>query len=442
MTRKTLLPSMSFSLTRRDVLAAATAASFAPSTALAQNGTIPSSSRELWQWVRNQPVLEPRLAYLDVASGGPTVRAAMAAEYRAREAQSYRLATMSTPGYWATETTRLATRVAAFLGCDANELCFTHGAGEALSLIAGGLDLNAGDEIITTSREHPAALAPWLVLARRRGVVIKQIDLPAPLGGPEQALGLFAGATTERTKVFLFSHVQHADGALLPVADLCQFARQRNIISVVDGAQALGMLDFQVRDFGCDFYAGCFHKWLGGTHGTGFLYVRREMLDRLWPIAPHGLDASPSIFSPTEGNGHEDVPAALHKLGNLVPRLWPALRGVESALEFQQQIGRSRIEARVRELAIYARLRLQQLSEAEILTPARPGYWGGILTLRSSRHSGADLATALARGHQVYVRSLDWPGSDRGAVRISVHIFNTHDEVDRLVRGLDRALKL
>src|SRR5690606_24451488 len=101
MTRKTLLPSMSFSLTRRDVLAAATAASFAPSTALAQNGTIPSSSRELWQWVRNQPVLEPRLAYLDVASGGPTVRAAMAAEYRAREAQSYRLATMSTPGYWA-----------------------------------------------------------------------------------------------------------------------------------------------------------------------------------------------------------------------------------------------------------------------------------------------------------------------------------------------------
>ncbi len=431
------------SLTRRDVLtAAAGVASLTSTASLAQNGTIPSSSRELWQWVRTQPVLEPQLAYLDVASAGPTVRAAMASEYRAREAQSFGLATTRAPGYWSTETTRLATRFSAFLGCDAEEICFTRGAGEALSFVAGGLDLNAGDEILTTSREHPSALTPWLVMARRRGVIIKQIDLPAPLNGPEQALGLFAGATTERTKMFAFSHVQYSDGALLPVADLCQFAKQRNIATVVDGAQAVGMLDFQLRDLGCDFYAGSFHKWLAGSHGTGFLYVRREMLDRLWPIEPRGLDASPPIFVPTQSIGHEDVPAALHKLGNSVPTLWPALRGVESALEFQQQIGRSKIEARIRELAIYARLRLQQLSNAELLTPARPGLWAGILTLRSSKHSGADLASSLAKGHRVFVRGLEWPGSELGAVRISLHIFNSHDEVEKLLQGLDRALKL
>lgn len=431
------------SLTRREVLTAAAAlASLGSTASFAQNGSIPSSSRELWQWARTQPVLEQQLAYLDAASAGPTVRAAMASEYRAREAQSFGLATTTAPGYWSTETTRIATRVATFLGCDADELCFTRGAGEALSFVAGGLDLNAGDEVVTTSREHPAALAPWLVLARRRGVVIKQIDLPAPLTGPEQVLGLFAGATTERTKVFAFSHVQYSDGALLPVSDLCQFAKQRGIATLVDGAQAVGMLDFQIRDLGCDFYAGCFHKWLGGSHGTGFLYVRREMLDRLWPIEARGLDASPPIFVPAPALGHEDVPAALHKLGNIVPTLWPALRGVESALEFQQRIGRSKIEARIRELAIYARLRLQQLDGAELLTPARPGLWAGILTLRSAKHTGEDLATALAKGHRVFVRSLEWPGSDRGAVRISLHIFNTHDEVERLLQGLDRALKL
>lgn len=417
-------------------------ASLGSASASAQNGTIPSSSRELWQWVKTQPVLEPQLAYLDVASAGPTLRAAMATEYRSRDAQSFGLASLSTPSYWSTETTKLATRFAAFLGCDADEICFTHGAGEALSFVAGGLDLNAGDEILTTTREHPAALAPWLVLARRRGVVVKQIELPAPLSGPEQVLGLFAGATTERTKVFAFSHVQYSDGALLPVADLCQFARQRNIMTVVDGAQAVGMLDFQLRDLGCDYYAGCFHKWLGGTHGTGFLYVRREMLDRVWPIEPRGLDSSPPIFVPIAAAGHEDVPAALHKLGNVVPKLWPALRGVESALEFQQQVGRSRIEARIRELAIYARLRLQQLSDVELLTPGRPGLWAGILTLRSAKHSGSDLAMSLARGHRVFVRGLEWPESAQGALRISVHIFNTHDEVEKLLQGLDRALKL
>lgn len=443
MTDKIPADPMTFPLTRRDLLmGAATAASLGAATALAQNGAIPSSSRELWQWVRTQPVLDPQFAYLDVASAGPTLRAAMANEYRARDTQSFGLASTGTPAYWSTETTRLATRFAAFLGCDADEICFTHGAGEALSYVAGGLDLNAGDEILTTSLEHPAALAPWLVLARRRGVVVKQIDLPAPLGGPEQVLGLFAGATTERTKVFAFSHVQYADGALLPVADVCQFARQRNIATVVDGAQAVGMLDFQLRDLGCDYYAGCFHKWLGGTHGTGFLYVRREALDRLWPIAPRGLDASPPIFVPTQSAGHEDVPAALHKLGNVVPKLWPALRGVESALEFQQQIGRSKIEARIRELAIYARLRLQQLGDAEILTPARPGLWAGILTLRSAKHPGSVLATALARGHRVFAKALEWPESELGALRVSLHIFNTHDEVERLLQGLDRALKL
>jgi selenocysteine lyase/cysteine desulfurase len=443
MSDKTPIPSMPFTMNRRDVLGAAAAfASLGATTSFAQNGTVPSSSRELWQWVRTQPVLEPQFAYFDVASAGPTLRAAMASEYRARDAQSFSLATTSAPGYWSTETTRIATRIAGFLGCDPDEILFTHGAGEGLSQIAFGLDLNAGDEVLTTSREHPAALAPWLVLARRRGIVVKQLDLPAPLSGPEQALGLFAGATTERTKVFAFSHVQYADGALLPVADLCQFARHRNIATIVDGAQATGMLDFQLRDLGCDFYAGCFHKWLGGTHGTGFLYVRREMLDRVWPMSPRGLDASPPVFVPTQSLGNEDVPAALHKFGNVVPRLWPALRGVESALEFQQQVGRSKIEARIRELAIYARLRLQQLSSVEMLTPARPGLWAGILTLRSAKHVGTDLALSLARGHRVYVRGLEWPESKLGAVRISVHIFNTHDEVEKLQQGLDRALKL
>ena len=415
----------------------------AGAAAVSQNSLpIPGSSRELWQWVKTQPVLEAQIAYLDVASSGPTLRAAMAAEYRARELQSLGLAATGTEGHWATESTRQATRFATFLGCDADELLFTRGAGEALSTVAHGLDLNPGDEVLTTTREHPSFISPWLALARRRGIVLKQIDLPAPLTGPEQALGLFAGAVTERTKVMAFSHVQYADGALLPVSDLCQFARQRNILTLVDGAQALGMIDFLVRDLGCDFYATCFHKWLGGSHGSGALYVRREALDRIWPVEPRGWDASPPVITPTKSFGHENTPAALHKLGNNVPHLWPALRGGESALELHQQIGRSRIEARVRELAIYARLRLQQLADVELLTPGRPGLWAGILSLRSAKHTGTELATALAKGHRVFARGLQWPGNEQGALRVSLHMFNTHDEVEKLLQGLERALKI
>ena len=433
------------SLTRRDLLAAGAglAATTALSTAAGQTvtpvPTMPTSNRELWQWVRTQPMLDTQLTYLDVASGGPTLRAAMAAEYRAREVQSIGLANAA--ARWTDETNRLATRFAAFLGCEPDEVQFTRGAGEALGLAIAGLDLAPGDEIITTTREHPAALSPWLVLARRRDLVVKQIELPTPLSGPEQPLGLFAGAVTERTKVLAFSHVQYDDGAALPVRELCAFARQRSILSVVDGAQALGMVDFAVRDLGCDVYATCCHKWLSGSHGTGVLYVRREVLDRLWPLEPRGLDSVPPVFTPTDAEGNSDVPAALHKLGNIVPYAWPALRGVEAALEFQQTVGRSKIEARVRELAIYARLRLQQLTGLEMLTPARPGLWAGILTFRVPGKRATELAAAVERTHRVHVRAVRWPNGADGALRVSPHIFTTHDDIEKLVQGLQFALR-
>jgi len=432
-------------LTRRDLLAASAglAAATALPTADAQTVTtvpnMPTSARELWQWVRTQPMLDNQVAYLDVASGGPTLRAAMASEYRAREVQSLGLANAAER--WTAETNRLAQRFGAFLGCEPDEVLFTRGAGEALGLAIAGLDLAPGDEIITTTREHPAALSPWLVQARRRELVVKQIELPMPLTGPEQPLGLFAGAVTERTKVIAFSHVQYDDGALLPVKELCAFARQKGILSIVDGAQALGMIDLSLHDLGCDLYATCFHKWLSGCHGTGALYVRREVLDKLWPVEPRGLDSVPPVFSPTDAEGNADVPAALHKLGNIVPYAWPALRGVEAALEFQLTVGRSKIEARIRELAIYARLRLQQLTGIEMLTPARPGLWAGILTLRAPGKQAIDLASAIERSHRAHVRAVRSPRDAGGALRLSPNIFTTHDDIEKLVQGLQLALR-
>lgn len=425
-------------ITRRELLASSLgAAALATSGSALAQPVIPTVSRELWQWVRTQPMLDGRIAWLDAASVGPTLRLSMASEYRAREAQSGELASFAGTDRWSFETKRLATRFAAFAGCDADEVLFTHGTGEAVSTVAAGLDLASGDEIVTSAQEHPAALSPWLFQARRRGVVVKQVPLPAALTGPQQALDLLASAITERTKVLAFSHVQYADGALLPVRELCQLARQRNIVSVVDGAQAFGMLDFNLRDLGCDFYAASFHKWLLGSHGTGMLYVRREMLDRLWPLTPRSFDTYPPVVTPTQSAGQRDVPATLHKLGNVVPRLWPSLRGSEAALDLHQQIGRGRIEARVRELALYARLRLQQIDGIQLPTPSLPGLWGGILTFRLPGKAANEMATTLARVNRVYVSSLNWPDTTEGALRLSLHMFNTHDEIDLLMRGLE-----
>jgi isopenicillin-N epimerase len=436
-------PTPSAVLTRRDVLTAAAALTSlsVASTATAQSlPELPSTPRELWQWVRTQPVMEPLLAYLDTAVGGPTWRLSMANEYRAREVQSLQIASLSRGERWVQESNRIATRIGAFCGCDADEVLFTRGAGEGLGLVANGLDLQAGDEVLTTTLEHPTALSPWLVLARRRGIVVKQLSLPSPMSGPEEALGLFAGAVTDRTKVLCFSHVQYADGTLMPVKDLCQFARQRNLVTLVDGAQALGMIEVDLHELGCDFYATNFYKWLGGSHGTGMLYVRREMLDRLWATTPRGLDASPPVFFPSSSIANDVPAAALHKLGNAVPTLWPALRGVEAAMDLHEHINRARIEARIRELAIYLRLRLQQLPGVELLTPSRPGLWAGLLTFRIANRSAPDLAATLLRNQRIYISHLAWPASESGALRVSVHVFNTHEEIERLIEGLRQQL--
>ena len=433
------------SLTRRDLiatsLAGAAALVNAPGALAQPANNMPVITKELWQWFRIQPVLDlQKGTFLDVASAGPTLRAAMATEYRVRDSQSLNVVTLGDE-LWSVETTRLANAVARFMRCDADEILFTRGTGEGLATVAHGLDLNPGDEVLTTTREHPAALSPWLLLARRRGIVVKQIDLPAPIESPEQIAQQFAGAVTDRTKVLAFSHVQYADGTVLPVQQLCEWARQRNLVSVVDGAQAVGMLDFSLQELGCDFYGASFHKWLGGSNGTGILYVRREMLDKVWPAQARGIDASPPLITPTQSIGHNGVPATLHKLGNIVPLSWAPLRGAEVALELHQQVLRNRIEARIRELAIYARLRLQQVPGVQLLTPARPGMWGGILSFHVPGKPASDIAIALVKGHRVFVRELQWPGKPHGAIRVSLHAFNTHDEVDKLFQGLQQVLR-
>ncbi len=433
-------------LTRRDLLAS-TVTGALTTVALGTGGSAraqfepPAITKELWQWVRVQPVADVRDAWMNTASIGSTLRLAMASEYRAREIQSNELPSFAGSDRWSNESTRLAGRFARFVGCEPDEVLFTRGAGEGLSFVAAGLDLSSGDEVLMTTQEHPAALSPWLTLARRRGIVVKQVGLPALPPTSQLLFDAVAAGFTERTRVLVLNHIQYADGTVMPVRDLCFLARQRNVVSVVNGSQALGMIPFQLRDLACDFYAAGFHKWLAGSQGSGLLFARREMQERVWPTEPRGFDASPPTDTPTRSAGNDGVPAALHRFGNVVPQLWAALRGSEAALDFQEQVSRARIEARMRELVLYARMRLPQVPGAEILTPGAPGLWAGILTFRLPGRVAKDVAGALARINRVHLAALNWP-TTADALRLSLHIFNSHDEIDRLIGGLQQLPKL
>jgi len=438
----TVEPLSGTGLSRRDLLAGAAAALLPSLTPAAE---LPVSTRELWGWVRAQQVLESDLTYLDTATLGPGLRTAMVAEFRQHEAFNNDVETYRRLNFSPTAITSLAQRLGILAGCDANEIVLTQGATEALNIFANGIALQPGDEVIATKQAHGSALYPWLLQAGRRGIVVKQVALPTPLADHSQPLGLIASQVTDRTRVIAVSHVQHTDGAVLPVTEIAAFAKQRGIYSVVDGAQACGQIDVNLRALGCDFYAGSLHKWLNAPYGMGFLFARREHIDNLWPLtvnAPLGWQTL-NRYGQAAGDDEEQRdrwPAAWRKFGWNARHFGPRLKALEAALDFHSMLGSDRIEARIRELAIYARLRMQPMSEIELLTPAAPGMWAGMLSFRPRHGKAREVAERLTRNERIVVGAVEHPADGFAAVRLSLHIYNSHDDVERLLRVLPKYL--
>jgi selenocysteine lyase/cysteine desulfurase len=389
-------------------------------------------------------VLDPGLAWLDTARFGPTLRAVMAQEYRSRERQSadfhrYQDAALAFDAI----RTRLG-NIAAFLGAATEDIAFTGGTHEGLTVVARGLDLQPGDEILTTAHDHPAAVYPWLLEAKRRGLKVTQLPQDGVPSSPEAIVARFAGAITPGTRVLLFSHVQCTDGTVMPARELCALARNKGLLSVVDGAQATGQIEVRIAELDCDIYATSFHKWLNAGAGTGALYVRRDVRGRLWPLTverPTGWDAADRFGAvpPEVALPFDAWPETQAKYGQGSRLRGPSLEGIGIAIEFQQAVNRARIGARMRELVSYLRTRLAALPGVVFLTPTHPSLWAGILSFSVPNHDHAQLAAALAAEDGVVVRHVAHRGAIDG-LRVSLHAYCDHAEIDRLALGLQRRL--
>src|SRR5207248_8347924 len=229
--------------------------------------------------------------------------------------------------------------LAEFIGCRRDELALLRNATEANSYIANGIDLKAGDEVLMTDQEHPGGESPWQLRAKRYGIVVKKITLPRPVQNAAQALNLFNDAITPRTRVIFFSHITTFSGVVLPAKEICALARSKGILSAVDGAHVTGMMRLNVRDLGCDMYSSSPNKWLQAPKGSGFLYVRDEVIDRLWnTIATEGWDEPKLRAERFQRIGSSNVPS-----------LW----GLRAAIDLASKIGMERIEKRHRQQADY-----------------------------------------------------------------------------------------
>ena len=213
-----------------------------------------------------------------------------------------------------------------------------------MNAVAQGLSksLRPGDEILTTSHEHPGGSVCWEYLAKTQGVKIIQIPMPAPVSDRAQILRLVSDHITPRTRVCSFSHVETITGLQMPLAEIAAITRPREILLVCDGAQAPGMLRIDVKALGVDTYASSSHKWMLAPKGSGLLYIRKEAQERIQPLV-----LSTGYNAYTAASGTRNVAQIL---------------GHGLTMDFHNAIGRDRVEARCRALSNHLRRRLGEIS--------------------------------------------------------------------------------
>ena len=312
--------------------------------------------------------------------------------------------------------------LAAFLGCKRDEIALVRNATEANSYIANGVDLKAGDEVLMTDQEHPGGEHPWNLRAKRYGIVVKKITLPKPVPNAAAVLNLFSDAITPRTRVLFFSHITTATGVVLPAKELCALARSKGILSAVDGAHVTGMMALNLRDLGCDMYSSSPHKWLQATKGSGFLYVRDDVIDRVWnTIATEGWDDKKLRAERFQRIGSSNVPA-----------LW----GLRASIKLANDVGMERIEKRHRKMADYLLGEMVKRG-AESWTSPDAALRCAIATVNVPRLQRMDLEKWLWQSKKIRIR-----GGDPSKLRLSTPYYLLQKDVDRFLAAFDEYRKV
>ncbi len=307
--------------------------------------------------------------------------------------------------------------LAAFVGCNRDEIALLRNATEANSYIANGIDMKPGDEVLMTDQEHPGGEQPWQLKAKRYGIVVRKVTLPRPVKDPAQVLNLFSDAITPRTRVIFFSHVTTVTGVVLPAKELCALARTKGILSAVDGAHATGMMRLNLHDLGCDLYSSSPHKWLQATKGSGYLYARDEVIDSLWgTVVTEGWDDRKIRAERFQRIGSSNV---------------PALCGLRASIQLANQIGMERIEMRHRELGDYMLAGMTKRG-AQSWTSPDPALRCSIVTVNVPPIQNMDVETWLWKTKKIRVR-----GGAPSKLRLSTPYYVSKKDIDRYLDAYD-----
>jgi len=307
----------------------------------------------------------------------------------------------------------IRTGLGEMFGCDREEIAITRNASESLEILLMGMNFKPGDEILTTTQDYPRMLTTLRQRERREGLVLKMVKIPIPPKNLSEITAAFERGITNRTKLILVSHQVNITGQITPVKEICELARAKGIETIVDGAHSFAQFDFRQRDLACDYFGTSLHKWLYAPKGTGLLYVKRDKIEKLWPLMAAETKQNNDIRKFEEIGTH-----------SAAPRL-----AIGEALLFHQGMGGKRKEARLRYLSRYWMDRLKTVPKIRFNTSFEPNQSCAIANVNIEGVDPTAIGSYLFSKHRVFTTPI--VHEEFKGIRITPNVYTTLGELDR-----------
>ncbi len=313
------------------------------------------------------------------------------------------------------------TKLAEFVNASPDEVVITRNTTEGMNFVANGLDMKEGDEVLLSTMEHPGGTHPWRLKEKRFGIKIKQVPIGLPPKNVNEIVSAFERAITPRTRIISISHTVYISGLIAPLKELSEMAHAKDVLVLADSAHGIGMLDLDMKELGIDFFATSPYKWLGAPTGVGLLYVRKEVQDKLWPtIASSGWDRHQSA----------------RKFETLSQRADALTIALGEALDFQNAIGKERIERRVKTLAGYLKRELNKIPGVKLHTSQDPYLSGGLTAFSAEGIDPEKVVNFIREKYNIVVRTIGNKKMGTYGVRVSTHIYVSLKHIDMFLEGL------
>jgi isopenicillin-N epimerase len=379
-----------------------------------------SPDEKFWVSVRDQFVMPKDLAMFNAANLCPSSAPVLETMYRLTKDmdQDPSFDNRAKLGDGREHTRKL---LADFLRVTPEEIVITRNTSESNNLVSTGIDLKAGDEVLLTADNHPSNHAAWEQKAKRYGFTVKDVPVPNPHPGFEHYVEAFTKMITPQTKVISFTHLTSSVGDLFPAKAICRLARERGILTLVDGAQTFGLMDVDLSDMQPDFYSGSAHKWPCGPKENGVLYINKNAQSKIWASIFSAYPGRVGVSRTFEGFGQRDE---------------PAMMAFGEALTFQTTIGRAQIEKRSRELTQALMAGLKKIDGVKIWTSPDPSRSVAVLSFQPGNLDVRKLSLALYQKDRIGCATRG--GQDRPGIRLSPHFYNTMADVDRTVAAIKK----